>query len=219
MKYILALLFFPIIHSQAQILDATEQKNCEIKFAKFLPKKNKIIDTALGDYNKDGKIDVVIVTEEKGNANKNRTLIVLENEGNDYKKIVVTQKVILCVSCGGVFGDPYASISFKGNILTINHYGGSAWRWSKTSTFRFQKNEWQLIGIAESSFHSIGCDNCDDVSLCSMNLKEINFSTKKMHTQESKEGTCKIVKDNWKKMATLPIITLNNFDSEKDYFK
>jgi hypothetical protein len=217
MKYLLSFLLLPVF-AKAQMLDAEVQKNCEKIFSQFIPKRNVLLDTILGDYNKDGKIDVILVTDEKGNPDKNRTLIVLENSGKNYTQVAKTNKAILCSACGGVFGDPFAEISLNGNVLQINHYGGSSWRWSNTYTFRFQKNEWQLIGIAEFSFHSTGCDNCDDVSMCSMTSKEINFSTKKMHEQKTKEGTCTIIKDVWKKLGKLPFITLLDFDASKSYF-
>jgi hypothetical protein len=217
MKWILLLLLLPIF-TNAQMLDAEVQKNCEKKFANFLPKKHTIIDTCMGDFNKDGKADIVLVTEEKNKPDNNRTLIILKNTGSSYNQVVKTSKAILCAGCGGIFGDPFADINLVGNVLTINHYGGSSWRWSNTYTFRFQKNEWQLIGIAEFSYHSMGCDNCDDVSMCSMTSKEINFSTKKVHEQKTKEGTCTIIVDKWKKLGKVPNITIQNFDSEKTYF-
>ncbi len=50
MKWIL-LLLLPIF-TNAQMLDAEVQKDCEKKFAQFLPKKHKIIDTCMGDFNR-----------------------------------------------------------------------------------------------------------------------------------------------------------------------
>jgi hypothetical protein len=216
MKFLFPFLLLPIF-TKAQLLEEKVQKECEKKFALFIPKQSSIIDTCNEDYNKDGKIDVVLVTEIKNKPSENRTVIILENTGATFKQVAKGKNTIMCAECGGVFGDPFADINLKGNVLTVNHYGGSAWKWSNTYTFRFQKNEWQLIGIAEFSFHSIGCDNCDDVSLCSMSATEINFSTQKMHIQKTKKGTCKIIVDKWKKLLKVPIVTLQNFDCTKKY--
>jgi hypothetical protein len=218
MSFSFIFLFFPLF-TNAQVLETDVQKKLEVVFAKFIQKGCTITDTVQGDYNKDGKVDVVLVTEDVKKPEDDRTIIILENKGDSYKQVAKTNKVIMCASCGGAFGDPFASISLKGNILTINHYGGSAWRWANTYTFRFQKNEWQLIGLSESGYHSIGCEGCEDVGLCSMTLREINLSTKKMHIQSSKEGTCKIVEDKWTKLATVPKVTIQNFNYETNYFK
>jgi hypothetical protein len=219
-KQLLSLIILLVSYvANAQMLAADVEQQCEIKFAKFIQKGNDIVDTVQGDYNVDGKVDIVLITEDKKKPEVNRTLIILENTGDNYKLVAKTNKAIMCASCGGVFGDPFADISLKRNILTIDHYGGSSWRWAHTYTFRFQKDEWQLIGISVSSFHNIGCEDCDDVSMCSMTLSEINFSTKKMHVQSTKEGTCKIIKDVWSRLSTVPKVTVQNFDCENNYFK
>lgn len=56
------------------------------------------------------------------------------DDGNQELE-VRNDSVILCLTCGGIFGDPYEGIEFKEDTLIIHHYGGSNWRWATTHWF------------------------------------------------------------------------------------
>jgi hypothetical protein len=64
--------------------------------------------------------------------------------------------VVLCLGCGGVFGDPYAGMTIRNNFFSVEHYGGSNWRWSRIITFRFDQKTKQLVlhRDAGESFHT-----------------------------------------------------------------
>jgi hypothetical protein len=202
----------------AQITDYTVLQNCNTKFKKYLPKNYTIIDTANGDFNKDGKVDVVFVIEDKEQKDKQRGVIILEGLTTEYKLNTIALKVIKCEHCSGIYGDPYNGISFKGNVLTFNHYGGSAWRWSDSFVFRYQNKQWQLIGLSFISYHSMGCEESCDISMCSLTQKDINLSTQKAHFITTKDGTCILDKDYWRKIKVTTKPLLQNFDSGVDYF-
>ncbi len=166
----LAFLFILLITPQliyAQLTNAKTVNNCNVLFKNFLPKYYTVLDTANSDFNNDGLIDVVIVAHYNNKTKdvleeKNRAIIILQKTKAGFIQKVKTLNGMLCKSCGGLFGDPYQGISLKKNILTLNNYGGSSWRWSITYIFRYQKKDWQLIGYRNISYHSIGCNgNCD----------------------------------------------------------
>ena len=66
-----------------------------------------------------------------------RHLLIIQGEKDGTFKIVANNdSIVLCFGCGGVFGDPYAGITVKDNYFSIEHYGGSAWRWTRIITFK-----------------------------------------------------------------------------------
>jgi hypothetical protein len=188
-------------------------------FSQFIKKGYTVLDTAMADFNNDGLADVAIVSDDKNDPDKSRSLVILANTTAGYVLSVKTNAAILCKGCGGVFGDPYAGIRFKKNIITINHYGGSAWRWTSDFTFRFQNNQWELIGISQDSYFNAEDCNGKGVGASGRNLKEVNFSTKKLHIIETAGNSCKPKKDKWIKLPYSPAILLSEFDIDKDYFK
>jgi hypothetical protein len=218
MKYSLIILLFISYKSFSQITDEAVLKNCNITFKKFIPKNYKIIDTASSDFNRDGRPDIVLVIELKEQKDKQRGIIVLEGISNGHKINTTALKALRCKDCGGIFGDPYNDISFKGNVLILSHYGGSSWRWSESFTFRYQNKQWQLIGLSSIYYHNIGCGDDCDVSMCSSTQKDINLSTQKAHYTTTKDGTCIVDKDEWKKIKVTQKPLLQSFDSEVDYF-
>jgi hypothetical protein len=207
--------------SFAQMMDEATQKKLTKKFAAFIPDSLIVIDTATSDFNSDGLRDVAVVlaynTNPEQDGGFNRQLLVLQQTKTGYSVSAKCNAAILCQGCGGVFGDPYAGITFKKNVLTINHYGGSSWRWASNYTFRFQNIRWEMIGMtADSYWINAGCDNVEDGA---RNLSDANFSTRKMHLIETEGENCKPKANRWVKLKSYPKVTLNNFNAEEDYWK
>jgi hypothetical protein len=67
---------------------------------------------------------------------------------------------VLCVDCGGVMGDPFMQVVIKNGYFSIEHYGGSGWRWTRTITFKYSPADsyWYLHKDGNSSFHSADPD-------------------------------------------------------------
>ena len=62
-------------------------------------------------------------------------------------------------------GDPFEGIEIKNGILIINHWGGSSWKWSLSDKYRFQNNQFQLIG------HTSNCGKpCEYWMNCDFNI-------------------------------------------------
>src|SRR4249920_3850882 len=117
--------------------------------ASFIPADFSILDSASGDINKDGKKDLLVILKnnlEETNGDTTRPLLILlGNEKGFYNLSGRNDRVVLCKSCGGVFGDPYAGITVKNNFFSIEHYGGSNWRWTRIITFRYDLRSKQVL--------------------------------------------------------------------------
>lgn len=110
-------------------------------YRSFIPKGYAILDTATGDLNRDAYPDMVMILKaegEKDSFNVNRPLLLLGGTPDGgYRLIVRNDSVALCNTCGGVFGDPHQGITIRKGYFSIEHYGGSNYRWTRIITFRY----------------------------------------------------------------------------------
>lgn len=87
-----------------------------------------------------------------------RPLLILEKQNSGKYDIALrNDKAILCGACGGVMGDPLDMIETEGNSLTISHFGGSRYRWTRHVRFEFMKDRggWLLSSDKGVSFDSL----------------------------------------------------------------
>lgn len=112
----------------------------------FVPANFKILDQYDADLNQDGFKDKILVltnnseeTTPTGEDAPRRSLVILFGNKKGFTKVVDTDKVVYCKTCGGMMGDPYVRIAVKSPFFTVEHYGGSAWRWKEYLTFKYSK--------------------------------------------------------------------------------
>ncbi len=150
----------PVASNSRSMKAATEQD-----LAPFLLKNHMILDFKNGDLNNDNLTDVILIQKAKDEEQTSSVtehptprpvMLLLRQKDGSLKLAARNDKLVYCVDCGGVFGDPYEGISIKGNYFSIEHYGGSAWRWSKIITFRYDKatKNWLLHKDGGVSYHS-----------------------------------------------------------------
>lgn len=103
-----------------------------------------------GDLNNDGLDELVVIAEDEnaGEWGFERDLFVYTKENNQWLLWDRFNGPILSSEEGGVFGDPFESISVERNCIVISHFGGSNWKWAYTHRYRFQNDDWYLIGAS-----------------------------------------------------------------------
>lgn len=153
----------------------------------YIPEGYTLIEQTITDLNKDNEVDYILFIkgtdkkkfvkdENRGELDRNRRgLIILFKNGESYEVVL---KNLECFSSenedGGVYYSPELSISTdKGNINIIYAHGryGS---WSYT--FRYQHNDFELIGYDETGMRN-GPVIDKEIS--------INFLTKKKIVKEN----------------------------------
>ncbi len=171
------LLIFCIAAGITTVFGQVEQKKNPTD---FLPKGYVAFEKIIGDLNKDGIEDCVLIIKEtdkrkiitdeyRRQLDRNRRGVIVLFRKNDLYELAV--KNYNCFSSenedGGVYYAPELSIEIKNGILYINYEHGRYGYWRYT--FRFQNSDFELIGYDKSENHG-------PVVYCKTS---INFLTKK----------------------------------------
>lgn len=127
---------------------------------RFVLKGFTLLDSASGDLNNDGYRDLILILKnhtEVEMSDTTRPLLILHGSKNKtYTLIARNDHIVLCQACGGVMGDPYASLVVKHNYFSVEHYGGSNWRWTRIITFKYdlKTKQYVLHKDGGESFHT-----------------------------------------------------------------
>jgi hypothetical protein len=152
---------FSIITTQAQ----TEAIAVPAEVQPFVEQGTKPIALESADLNGDGMKDYILVLERENPSQKDENdfpknqrplLILVRGADNKLTAAKRNELIVMCSQCGGVMGDPFAGVTVGRNTFTVNHYGGSAWRWSADYKFNYSRIDktWQLVRIEEESFNA-----------------------------------------------------------------
>lgn len=122
----------------------------------------EIMDTMMGDLNRDQYMDMLIVLKGQDDDNLDsmatRPLLILIGTPDGKLKFVErNDNVVLCYHCGGIYGDPYDGLAIRNGYFSTEAYGGSSDRWTEIMTFKYVEAEktWYLhrhAGISYSVF-------------------------------------------------------------------
>ncbi|MFN7311843.1 MAG: hypothetical protein ACK5UI_00010 [Bacteroidota bacterium] len=137
-----------------------------IELKPFIPKGYTFLYAQNGDLNLDGIADVLLVIEFNNQAVVNdsteaemdqgtRPLLLLTRDSlNQLNLVMRNDNTVLCKECGGVWGDPFQGIAVKNGYFSVEHYGGSNWRWTSIITYKFnkQKGDWFLHKVGSESY-------------------------------------------------------------------
>ncbi|MBV8857978.1 MAG: hypothetical protein JOZ02_13670 [Acidobacteria bacterium] len=130
----------------------------------FVEKGSKAIAVEAADLNGDGRGDFLLVLERENPAkdaddfpiNQRPLLILVRGADGKLSEAKRNERVVMCSRCGGVFGDPFDSVTAKRNTFTVNFYGGSNWRWAYSYQFNYSRLDktWQLVRAEETNYHT-----------------------------------------------------------------
>lgn len=157
-------------------------------FEEFIPENYSILDTASGYLNLDDKLDYILVLKKNGEDTlsdvidhpEKRPLLILTSDANNKLQLAKrNDNVVYCVDCGGMMGDPYVCVTIERGNFTVNHYGGSAWRWARNLTFQYsqQDDDWFLTKDVFQSFHALDIDNMEEKITTPKDFGKIRFET------------------------------------------
>lgn len=132
------------------------------KLAQYIPPGYAAMDTLSGDLNRDSYNDFIMVLKKTDEDTifsyyPARPLLLFTGQADGTLKFrEKNDDAVMCIGCGGVMGDPYMGVVIKNGYFSVEHYGGSAWRWTKIYTFKYIREEdtWILHKIGGESFHA-----------------------------------------------------------------
>ncbi|MBP6117164.1 MAG: hypothetical protein KBC57_08410 [Neisseriaceae bacterium] len=132
-----------------------------------VPSGYTLLAEAAGDLTRDGQAELVLVwdTGEEGELGTAREVRIYRQEQQQWRLWHKSQGAVLSSQHGGMMGDPFVGIEIKNHTLVIDHFGGSRHKWSYTHRYRWQQDDWYLIG-ATIGFGAV----CDKQSLYDYNL-------------------------------------------------
>jgi hypothetical protein len=142
----------------------TDELQVPAEVRPFVEEGTKAIAVESADLNGDGRGDYILVLErEKPAKDENdfpvnqRPLLVLVRGGDGRLSVAKrNERLVMCSQCGGVFGDPFEGVEAGRNTFTVEHYGGSNWRWKYSYRFNYSRIDktWQLVRAEEVSYHT-----------------------------------------------------------------
>ncbi|WP_113616957.1 hypothetical protein [Chitinophaga flava] len=186
-----ALVMISLLMWSASAAVAQKQKNADAtiprQLAPFIPKGYLILDTTSGDLNLDPYPDMIMVLYKPGedstsdvveHPEKRPLLILLGQPDHSYKLAARNDNVVYCVDCGGIMGDPFESVVIKNGYFSVEHYGGSAWRWTRIITFKYSPTDkyWYLHKDGGDSFHASEPDKVTSKVRTSKDFGKVPFN-------------------------------------------
>jgi len=147
-----------------------------------------VLHSASGDLNRDAYPDWVLIYRKATEAETSdvidhpepRPLLLNVGQPDGSLQLAArNDKVVLCYDCGGVFGDPFSQVVIKNGFFTVEHYGGSNWRWTRLITFRYQPKarKWYLHKDGGDSYHTGDPDKVETVVKTTKDFGTVPFET------------------------------------------
>ena len=137
-----------------------------VAIRRALPAGYAVLAATQGDLNRDALPDWLVVLHRPNEAKtsdvidhptKRPLLVFVGGAGGTYTLAARSDNAVYCVDCGGIMGDPFMGLAIKKGYFTVEHYGGSAQRWTRYVTFRYDpaSRTWLLHRDGSEHFHAL----------------------------------------------------------------
>lgn len=180
-----------------------------------IPKGYKELKKVEGDLNKDGIKELVIAydTGVEGDFGTEREVYVYKKSGNKWNLWHKVSGIILPSQHGGIMGDPFMDIYIKNGCIVVQNSGGSADKWDYVHTYRYQNNNWYLIGATINYYRYPSFFERYDYNV---STGKINVSIKKIKNEDywnnSEEEEYEYLEENYTyKVQPVKKILMNGF--------
>lgn len=106
------------------------------------------IKEAKGDLDGDKEDELVAVydTKREGDLGTEREIHIFKKKADKWNLLHKSIGAVLQSKGGGMMGDPFEELTIENGAIVIRHFGGSREKWNYTHRYRFQKDNWFLIG-------------------------------------------------------------------------
>jgi len=144
-------------------------------------KKIEMLEEKSGDLDRDGIAEKVIVynTTDTTNFGIVRELQILKKFENKWIIWKKSRNAVLKSGEGGMMREPFDGIEIKNGVLILSFSGGSIQKWKYKDKYRYQNNEFELIGHTSTN-----------LSLCAYRADyDFNLTTGKINYKKEYE-TC-----------------------------
>jgi hypothetical protein len=150
----------------------------------FIPDGYLLLDSTYGNLNLDSYKDLILVLKKKGEDlssdvsehPEKRPLLILTGEADgSYVLAARNDNTVYCVDCGGAMGDPFVDVVITNGYFSIEHFGGSGWRWSRIVTYRYADKNWWLYKDGHESFHASDPEKVESKILTEKDFGRIRF--------------------------------------------
>lgn len=169
--------------------------NLPDELSEFVPTDYSVLDTVSGDLNLDEIKDYILVLKKNGedtlsnviaNPERRPLLILLRNKDNKLQLARKNYNTVYCIDCGGVMGDPFMGITIKNGYFSVEHYGGSARRWTRIITYKYSKqdNEWFLYKDGSESFHASEPEKVESKIKTTKDFGRVKFEDFNIYNEE-----------------------------------
>lgn len=163
--------------------------------APFVPEGYTALDTTSGDLNLDTYPDMTLVLKKNGEETtsdvvehpERRPLLLLLGQGEGtYKLAARNDNAVYCIDCGGMMGDPFMDVVIKKGYFSVEHYGGSGWRWTRTITFKYSPADstWYLHKDGGDSFHAAEPEKVQTTVRTTKDFGKVPFEQYNIYAEE-----------------------------------
>lgn len=152
----------------------------------------RILAQAEGDLDKDQQTEKIVIydTPRETEMGTEREIHIFRKGPENWMLWHKTSGGVLPSEHGGVFGDPFSDARIERGCIVVEHFGGSRQKWSYLHRYRFQNEDWELIGT------TVGFgDPCETWETFDYNLSTgaINYKSEQENC-EQEDGTSKTLK-------------------------